>query len=256
MLKKILRQFYHRNYKFSNPKVLGRVACLGTDVLSLLNLTRALNNHQKSRVDYLIKRNSDSKIAAKSSVVYQYLEKKYIAYCIEDQEKDFFSYEKPQFIFMDSFSELTDQLFINKNDNSLFLANYSDINHSQSFKLNYDCEGLLHQSTILDNYRSFFGKVSEVYPNIPIFFLHFPTSLDSRVAFKDRGLEILRAIDLISGENSFLHSIFIEEELVTKSYEDSDELKDFPYHYGVSTYGEFSDKIVKLLRDKYNYEIG
>lgn len=243
----ILRKFYRNQYRFQKIKILGRVACLGSEIINGLGLQKSLVNHQKSRVDFLLEISNNPKIKPIAKNIYQFLERTYIAGTIQQQESDFFSYKKPDLIFMDSFSELTDQMFIEKNSGKKFLANYSDLKHDENFVSRYDNNGLLSIEDLYQNYDLFFNKVSNIYPNIRIIFIHFPTILDARDKFRERGDIILDVINQLSVKYSFLQSIALEDNFIKKSNDQSDELKDFPYHYGNETYEKFLDKVKKSL---------
>ena len=129
MLKQILKSFYHKHYRFKKIKILGRTACLGNEIIKRMGWNKNYINHQKSRVDYLIKLNINKKISPNPKEILKFLKHKFIIGTIEHQRYDFFRYVKPDIIVIDSFSELTDQLFLNQKDNSVFCANCIDIGH-------------------------------------------------------------------------------------------------------------------------------
>lgn len=39
----------------------------------------------------------------------------------------------------------------------------------------------------------------------------------------------------------------MEDEFISKSEDERDELKDFPYHYGQETYENFVEKVKKII---------
>lgn len=247
MLKTELRRIYLKNYRFKKNKILGRVACLGTDILKILDFERGLNNFQKCRVDYLLDVESNPSHKPKSKTVCGFLAKKYISDCILQQENSFFNCRRPSFIFIDSFSELTDQLFVNKTDRRRFLANYSDLDHSEAFKKEYDCLGLLDIESFRSYYEIFFKRLSLIYNDVPVFYVHFPTILDNRELFKVRGEAIVNIIDDLSGNSDLLHSIRVNDTLVSPSKDQSDEMRNFPYHFDKSTYHAFADQISAII---------
>lgn len=183
----LLRNFYRRQYRFRRIKILGRVACLGSEIINRLRLQKSLINHQKSRVDFLLEISNNPRIKPIAKKIYPFLARSYIAGTIKQQESDFFSYKKPDFIFMDSFSELTDQMFVEKNTRKIFLANYSDVKHDKNFISRFDNNGLLSIDDLYQNYDLFFSKISFIYPNVKVIFIHFPTVLDTRYSFRERG---------------------------------------------------------------------
>lgn len=249
-MKDILRKVYHHYYRFSQVSILGRVACLGNEILGRLKLEKGLINHQKSRIDFLLELDKNTTIYTSASIVYPFLQRTYIIGTIEQQKSNFFNKRKPNLIFLDSFSELTDQLFVNKKTGKKFLANYSDISHNNSFNAAYNCLGLLPLEELESYYEKFFNKLFEVYPQTNVFFIHFPTTLEKRDKFCIRGQSIIKIIDTLSKVYPYLYSISIDDSLVFKSDDESDELKDFPYHYSEITYSAFVDKIWNILVHK------
>lgn len=243
----IVKMFYKKQYRFQKIKVLGRVACLGSEIINRLELQQGLVNHQKSRVDFLLELSRNQKIKPIAKDIYPFLERAYISGTIKQQESDFFSYKKPDYIFMDSFSELTDQMFVDKISGKKFLANHSDIKHDEDFKNKFDNTGLIEINDLDEIYEDFFKKVSNIYPNTKVIFVHFPTALDKRVKFQERGNKIIKVINQLSKKYHFLYSISLEDEFVFKSEDDSDELKDFPYHYKSETYEKFVGRIKVIL---------
>jgi hypothetical protein len=246
-LKILIKKIYYKNYKFQKTKLLGRVACLGSEVISKLDLQKGLVNHQKSRVDFLLEVSKNPNIKPTAKDIYPFLKKKYIFGTIEQQESDFFLFKKPDYIFMDSFSELTDQLFVDKINGKHFLANYSDINHDENFNNRFYSKGLVEISDLSIIFDDFFNKVSVIYPDTIVIFIHFPTIFDKRKKFQERGNNIIKIINELSKKYHFLNSISLDDEFVFKSEDESDELKDFPYHYGKATYEKFAEIIKGII---------
>ena len=71
--------------------------------------------------------------------------------------------------------------------------------------------------------------------------------MDKREKFQERGKFIVDTINKLSIKYSFLHSISLEDKYIFKSGDKSDELKDFPYHYGSETYEKFAEKIKEII---------
>lgn len=225
---------------------LSRCACFGVQVLRLLGWKKIVLNHSKSRVDYLIELRKKPEIKPHPQIVGKHLLRKDVLGAIEQQQYDFFSYKKPDVIFMDSFAELTDQLFMHK-DCWQFLSHYSDINHSELFEKSFTCKGLLNPADIATSYEAFFDMLQKVYPAVPIIFLHFPTVLDSREKFKERGKIIFEALQSIKCRFANLHVFHVPEDIVGWPGECKEEmLKDFPYHYSENVYDNQVEQILAL----------
>jgi len=89
--------------------------------------------------------------------------------------------------------------------------------------------------------------LQKVYPAVPIIFLHFPTALDSREKFKERGTIIFEALQSIKCRFANLHVFHVPEDIVGWPEESKDEtLKDFPYHYSENVYDTLVEQILAL----------
>ena len=137
---------------FTN-KIIGRVACMGEDVLKGLNLSFNLINHQKNRADYIIRSHENHDLKPKLNKLNKHFIRKDIVPLILQQRDDIFSYRQPKIFFIDSYSELTDQKFKHKNEGWEFLSNYSDLSHDDDFSSMFENLGLLQIEEIENNYE-------------------------------------------------------------------------------------------------------
>ena len=224
--------------------VLGRVACMGQDTFKLLNIDVPIQNIQKGRVDYLNDLIAQTKFKARTNQIIPHIIREDIKGLVLQQQVNFVFKRKPPIaLYMDSYSELTDQRFYYKKDKWSFCANYSDINHSLKFKNTFDARGLLSVDELYDNYQVFFKNVRVNYGLVPIFFLHFPVKLDKREKFQTRYSKIKEAIDKVKTEFEPFYSIEADENIVEWPEERLPGLENFPYHYNKSTYKNLADKI-------------
>jgi len=114
-----------RKYLISrNPWIMGRMACMGKDVLNLINKNHIpLINVQKGRVDYLTLIGEHNARIAQTRKIVAFIERDDIKNLILQQEVLWAnSINPPIAFFMDSFSELTDQLFYNRKTRLVFLC--------------------------------------------------------------------------------------------------------------------------------------
>jgi hypothetical protein len=177
--------------------------------------------------------------------VYPWLRNKYIFNTIEQQVYDFFSYPTPDIVILDSYSELTDQLFVDRELGAKFLANFGDVNVTDRFSQRFQCRGLLPINDLLGSYLKFFGKIREVYGPIPVVFIHFPVVRDSRQKFRERGEAITKAI--LEATNTYsIISLSLRDEEVDNPPKGA-ALAEFPYHYGPHTYLRFAEKMRTAL---------
>jgi hypothetical protein len=223
--------------------VMGRVACLGQDVFKILSLDFPIVNIQKGRVDYLCDVIKKPNLKTKSNHVISSIERNDIKDLILQQEIFYNLKKSPIALYMDSFSELTDQRFLNKKQKWSFCANYSDILHTKSFEREFEPLGLLNVDDLVQHYRNFFSLFRMIYGSVPIIFIHFPVKLDRREKFKVRFKKINEAIDILQNEFQPFYSFKVDEEIVDWPDGELPNNETFPYHYNDTTYQNFADQI-------------
>jgi len=224
----------------------GRYACLGFDVLNLLGSLPPAFNVQKGRVDYLLDIIANPDNHARTIKVDPFMARMDIVPLIA-QEEHFLSMPKhpPSFVYMDSYSELTDQLFIHKNKQWKFCCNYTDLNHSAQFSQLFDKSGLLPLEELEGYYRCFFKYIRETYGNVPIIFLHFPVKLDRREKFKTRHRNILSIVNTLAKAFQPFYSITVADDIVDWPEERPAGLENFPYHYNAITYKTLAAAVLR-----------
>ena len=224
--------------------IMGRIACMGQDVLKLLNIGVPVINVQKGRIDYLCMIIQKTKNIARTGQVVSFIEREDIKGLILQQELRYGNLKKPPIaLCMDSFSELTDQLFFHRKQKWSFCANFSDITHTVEFKKTFEAIGLLSVDILLEQYRNFFNLFRQRYPSAPIIFMHFPVNLDKREKFHLRYKKIKEAIDKLETEFEPFYSFAADEEIVDWPEELIPGLEKFPYHYNEDTYQDLADQI-------------
>ena len=228
-------------YFYDNKSiVLGRFACLGHEVMTLLKLEKRSVNFQKSRVDHILNF-SKFKIFNINSL-YKKLLRKDVFEMILTQQVDFFSFKKPYLILIDSNAELNDRKFTTNKGQS-FYANFIDVNPSQKKEL-ID-EGLVTGDILEGLYHDFFTELQTVYPDVPVFFLHYPTFKEKRRKNIERAELIENILSTLEKKFNFLFSISLNnEELALLKSHDEDP---FPYHYSRDIYALFSNKVKQNL---------
>jgi hypothetical protein len=188
----------------------------------------------------------DKSLLPKSKLLAQFMARKDVLPLIRQLEFfDCIPKHPPKFIFMDSFSELTDQLFVNRTEGWRFSCGYSDIEQRGDFNTAYAEMGLMHTEDLQKNYEDLFRLFENRWGKVPIYFLHFPIALEKRDIFRTRYSAIMIALDTISESQEHIYSVKIDENKVTQPINLLDTLKDFPYHYDRNTYFEFA-KLIHL----------
>ena len=228
---------------FKEEWIFSRCACLGNDVLKLISPNQKIFNIQKGRSDFIIRMMNNQQENVKYDLVYPFLKRKDIYHMLIQQSfvKEIFSLHPPKVIFIDSYSELTDQLF-SVNNKWSFCCNYTDLNaEKNNIWKNFNRLGLMSICNIEKYYFDFFSLLRLYFKDIPIVFIHFPTKLDDRKKFKNRGKKIKSALSIIKKKFKYFYEIEANNNIVNFDPEDK-----FPYHYNKETYNDIAFKIKRL----------
>ena len=240
ILHSIKRKLFDRKKNW----IMGRVACMGQDVLKLIEVEASIINVQKGRIDYLNKVSKSSKPKTRISQVVSNIERSDIrSLVLQQQLLSGIKKKAPIALYMDSFSELTDQEFCHQKEKWSFYANYSDINHTPEFKKIFKSKGLLDVDSLFEEYYKFFSSFRKKHGSVPILFLHFPVKLDNREKFKTRYSKIKEAIDKAKIEFQPFYSFEVDENIVDWPEVRIPGIEGFPYHYNKATYENFSEQI-------------
>ena len=187
-------------------------------------------NLQKNRIDFL---NGSFKTKQIGLTGFRLMDRRDILEIIWIQSLTFWRLlPPPKYILMDSYSELTDQLFIF--GKRRFFANYKDVKNEHLKKKNIVSLGLLESKSISNQYKVFFQDVCKTWlekNKFNIYFVHFPYKFESRELFIIRAKVIRKAIDELTLIYPNLISIVIPEELVKQQINADGTLDAFPYHF-------------------------
>ena len=225
--------------------ILGRHACLGADVLALMRPGPSVINVQKGRVDYMLDCWKNPAVRARTGEAVAHVSREEIVPCVVQEELlyDWCSPERPQALFMDSMAELADQRFAHKRNGWSFLCVYGDTTRSKELTHTFESRGLLPLESMEVVLRSFFGEVRRRFGEIPIFYLHFPTALETRTKYIVRARVIRKTVDNLTAVFPRLHSVSVDESIVTFAEDAPANMQEFPYHYSRATYVEFARKL-------------
>ena len=219
--------------------VLSRVACLGNDVWEELNLTRRgwkRINLAKCRADLFLTLLSGRYPKKPSNSAQVYLDRADIwPNIIEQNYIRWIGLKPPEFILFDSFSELTDQKFLIVKDSAEFYCNYSDLKRTFLDEGVIVSEELLSLEELEKLYEDLFCALWKLWPNVDIFFIHFPSQLETRQLFRDRANRILQAVTRLGKKYTLLISIVVPHEIVERPAVETSNLLNFPYHYSSAT---------------------
>lgn len=239
-----------KNFNLDADKwIFSRTACLGNESFEELNRNSKTYrfNLQKVRSDLLLLK-LNSKRTKHGFTASRFIDRDDIIPLIWSQfHLNLKSLPKPKYILFDSFSDLTDLKFLDLNTNSTFFCHKSDLRLSSDYDLNLQNLGLLSVNSIENIYRSLFQSLFDMWGEVEIFFIHFPTNLELRPLYLERARSIEQAINMLSSENSRLHSITIPEQVVKPQILPGGQSSSFPYHYSSETSKWAARKISEIL---------
>ncbi len=227
--------------------ILSRTACLGNDVLNMLALRKPVLNVQKGRIDYLLDCVEHPELKARPWQVVPHMARMDIMPLVVQQSMFPPAVSSPPgLLYMDSYAELTDQLFIHHKRQWRFCCNYSDIRHDGEFQSLFETAGLLPVEELEFHYRKFFNYIRKSVGQVPVVFLHFPSTLDKREKYKARQRSIAKIIAVMAEEFPPFYSLSVDDSIVDWPEVKHPETEDFPYHYNQRTYEAFIDAIHRI----------
>ena len=155
-----------------------------------------------------------------------------------DQAKDLFGERNVRMIVMDSFTDMFDAVFANRETHAKFFGKYGSFDRSEEFLRRYEIGSRLTLGELEAAYRRFFAKVKKVYGAVPIVYLCFTARFDPRPDYRARCEAIEALVDRLADEFAELHVYHLDfaERLGADD--------DHPYHYTPETYRRFAEKIV------------
>ena len=231
----------------TQPWCFSRTACLGNDVFKLLDIPWLRINIQKGRADYLMQ-SQDMDRRPLPFTTYHWLKRKYIWSVLVEQEFQWFATQtSPKFILMDSFSELTDQVFSSRERGVSFCAHFGDLDFEQSSVRSLESSGLMSVTDFQPAYAKLFEEFHTRWPGTPVIFLHFPGHLETRPEYRLRALSIITAMDNLARVDPLLVPVEIENH--TPTFPSRHPPEDFfPYHYDDGTYVRFAQLTKDIIR--------
>lgn len=234
--------------QMGSPWVFSRTACLGNDVFALLGTNLPRINVQKGRVDGLRSAMADQDGWQAPWRWYKTLDRRDVWPLIVEQELPWWCAEvAPEFILMDSYSELTDQGFHDPSTGRTFFANFTDLDPERLHSAGILSVGLLPTEGLEQRYRLLFESLHGLWPGVRVVFVHFPSDLETRVKFRERAELIRAAIERLAAEDSLLESVSLRSHRPSRP-EAAHEVTEFPYHYDAPTYHELALSVSEKLR--------
>lgn len=216
--------------------ILTRTACLGGEVTnSKIGSKHEYYNQQKVRVDMFLDIVNDNNKKPKFDVINSWLKRKDMAGVYSQSEKlEWLNINsKPDYLIMDNYSELTDKKFIDKKEGWEFCGLYGDLD-SDLCNDKLEHLDLLDVNKIEEQYDSFFSYVKKRW-DVPIIFIHFPTTFETREQYINQGQAITNALNILAPKYN-IQNIHADLEFI--------EQKDCDvYHFTQKTIDHMASKI-------------
>ncbi len=141
---------------------------------------------------------------------------------------------KPDYLIMDSYSELVDKQIIHK-DGWSFCGTYGDFKPESFINGTFFDGSLLSLDQLYSSYDLFFKIVKEKW-DIPIIFIHFPTTFDHREMYINQSKAITQALNELSIKYNIQN---IHADINSIEQQDSNY-----YHFSKKTFKNMADKII------------
>jgi hypothetical protein len=142
----------------------------------------------------------------------------------------------PQFILIDTFSDLTDQAFKHDTQGFKFFSHYSDLNEKRFRLAGIQSLGLLDLELLEDLYEEFILSACKVWGEVPIIFLTYPLGLEKREEYRNRALKIQKILQGVSQRHDSVIFLDFTDAPVSPSPHDLLKNEVFPYHYNPEFY--------------------
>lgn len=244
-----------RNFDEGIPWVLNRTACLGSDVLKIAfpEIKSARRFHlQKVRIDYLaehigtglFRRRNLIPLSVRSAMVRE------DGWGHVNQQNSYLIGQRhpPIFCLIDSYSELTDQKFVDTKSGSYFHANYSDVSEEALADGSIFCEGPLNLDDAMEHFENFISSIKRSWGPVPIFLLAYPKDLESRQKFLTRAVQLDSIFEVLTHTYENVHLIAGPAGTVEADEKEIVQDEVFPYHYGERVKQELARNLLESWR--------
>jgi hypothetical protein len=198
--------------------------------------------HQKIRFDVFLDRVRNRALPTMDSIEVLRVVKAWDLHPLMRQQ-EYFPWLKVkdfEYAYMDSSADLFDRKFMHKEEGWVFCCHGTDVDQNKEFKEKYEGQGLLEIEKIEQVYKEFFDWFETTYPGKQVYFIHYPTTLDDRKVYKERGNEILRVMKELESRKKYIHNIDLDDSEI--DWDETDEKHFFPYHFSKRTMDAFVKK--------------
>ena len=235
-------------FNLSSPKIVARVSCFGSRIISKFHPLYFYNN-QKYRISDVLKDTRHSIFRTNKRIGYftdTTLEK------IVDSQKYLHLTNprlKPNLIILESYSDLTDLMFTTQNGER-FLCHISDfkpslwpqISTNESTNPLFVNHGLCDLFSYEEDLQQFVTLVKAINDQVNIFYINTPIKFEKRKAIRERADIIQSAAQVIADKSTNFYNLIIPDSTVKKFYDGC-----LPYHFADETVDFCFDKISSIL---------
>ena len=226
--------------RMNEPWVLTRTACFGNDILQSTRLPLRQHRAQKLRAELLVSLvpKLDRTISPSIPIwVFGILNRRDVFPLIVQQNLRISPKSPaPKFIFIDTFSDLTDQAFKHAARGFQFFSHYSDLNQERFGLAGIEPQGLLDLDLLDGLYEEFILSSRKVWGEVPIFFLTYPLGLETREEYRNRALKIQKILQGLSQRHDSVIFLDFTDAPVSPAPHDLLKNEVFPYHYNPEFY--------------------
>jgi len=230
--------------RLRKPWALTRTACFGNDIfLSAFSEIKQFKA-QKTRSDALSDLISKSRPIHPIEISLNFMRivrrKDVLPLIVNQNLRISPRSDSPEFVLIDTYSDLTDQSFKHLSKEYSFFSHYSDLHGNVLFDANLKCGGLLNLSEFEALQVQFIDKVRRTWGNTPIVYLTYPVGLETRSTYLARATEIQSSLQNLTTLYKGVSLIDFTGAPVTPSPDDLKKNIEFPYHYGPELYSSAS----------------
>ena len=228
-------------FNLSRPKIVARVSCFGSRIISKFQPLYFYNN-QKYRITDVLKDTQHSIFKSNRKTLEKIVYAQNHLYLTNPSLK-------PNLIILESYSDLTDSMFTSQNGER-FLCHLSDfkptlwpkIANNESVNPLFVNHGLCDLSSYEDDLQQFVTLINTIYDQSNIFFINTPIKVEKRKAIKERAEVIQSAAQAIAHKSSNFYNLTIPDSVIEKLYDGC-----LPYHFADKTVHFCFDKITSIL---------
>ena len=221
-------------------KILGRMSCLSDRIMVRFDHKAEITALYKAKTGMML-RWLDGEKRPNAEVLKPHMLREDVWGLVKQQQDFCWSNVnfKPDYIIIDSFSDVKDQEFRHKTEGWSWCAVDTDMKLDENFFNTYEQIPFPSSEEIEASLDKLFAIIKQKY-DVPVIYLHYSTKFETREDFADRGEGLIESLDKLSSKYSFVHSIHLPYDKVFPD-KDGD-----PYHIHNDSLYEYVNKMNQL----------